>query len=634
MGTGILTNPELGQAASAPQLLRLFVGPVLIGVRTRPQWLTPSLTEIVSIQWLQNGVHRGKGPRVGSSPIAGAFSCDVVARSRNLGSAYEPHLLVSAGSGPVRAATEQGRADTVDGQGPGLFADSKEDGSQRSSADHTRVLVRAATRVWTDRSDDDLRSMIPLEEEALAAWMMGAIMLQSPPGFLVCTHPRATRVVMLDFFEEYLEGKVIAIVPPYVRMPQYIAEKTLLLQLLERSEGQTESDVMSRELVKGAKRTSYDAETRRLTFIMPDQAAAASWHAKMILFRGKRLKLLCPATMEREDITAPSLLATSSGRHQLQYQVRILVNGVAASTVQAILASSVACTVTSVSRGCPLGSEAYDSNFFVATFDMVSCPEQLKLVTHIATSETEIFLHHFRHFQRVPCFSCYSPYHSSAKCGGRKGAFQIQHHREFTGIPIAPPHVSGLTFNHLDVAGRLQHVSGLADTLVATTAKLKADGNKAPLLSEVSQVPPCAGQSSVPNTSPLAGGQAVRGGATRVSGPMTNEWFDPGANKKKRDVRPADVPASRATGPAVKLPKHPQFNKDGGARKSPLPKSKAVAQTISTNTVADKKKPPQQTKATVRQKGNRPRSILRHHPPLLRRRTPSARWRFGNWTTY
>ena len=134
---------------------------------------------------------------------------------------------------------------------------------------------------------------------------------------------------------------------------------------------------------------------------------------------------------------------------------------------------------------------------------------------------------------------------------------------------------------------------------MATTAKLKADGNKAPLLSEVSQVPPCAGQSSVPNTSPLAGGQAVRGGATRVGGPMTNEWFDPEANKKKRDVRPADDPTSRATGPDVKLHKHPQFNKDGGARKSPLPKSKAVGRTIFTNTVADKKKPPQQTQATV-----------------------------------
>ena len=114
---------------------------------------------------------------------------------------------MSVGPGPVRAATEQGRADTVDGRGPGLFADSNEGGSQRSSADHNRVLVRAATRVWTDRSDDDLRSMIPLEEEALAAWMMGAIMLQSPPGFLVCTHPRATRVAMLDFFKSTWKGR-------------------------------------------------------------------------------------------------------------------------------------------------------------------------------------------------------------------------------------------------------------------------------------------------------------------------------------------------------------------------------------------------------------------------------------------
>uniref|UniRef100_M4BVA0 Uncharacterized protein n=1 Tax=Hyaloperonospora arabidopsidis (strain Emoy2) TaxID=559515 RepID=M4BVA0_HYAAE len=257
-------------------------------------------------------------------------------------------------------------------------------------------------------------------------------MLQSPPGFLVCTHLRTTRVVVLGFFEAFLEVQVIAIVPPHVRMPQYVAEKTLLIQLLERSAGKTESNVMRVELVKCAKRTSYDADTRRLIFIMPDHAAAASWHAKTILFRGKRLQLLCAATMERDDITSPSLPATSAGRHQLQYQVRVLVNGVAARTIQAILASSVSCAVRSVSRGCSHGSEVYDSNFFVATFDTESCPEQLKLVTHIATSGTE----------RVPCFTCYSPYHSSAKCSGRNGDFQVQHHREFTGMPIAPPHVS------------------------------------------------------------------------------------------------------------------------------------------------------------------------------------------------
>uniref|UniRef100_A0AAV1TF61 Uncharacterized protein n=1 Tax=Peronospora matthiolae TaxID=2874970 RepID=A0AAV1TF61_9STRA len=64
---------------------------------------------------------------------------------------------------------------------------------------------------------------------------------------------------------------------------------------------------------------------------------------------------------------------------------------------------------------------------------------------------------------------------------------------------------------------------------------------------------------------------------------MTNEWFDPGANKKKGDVRPADVPASRATGPAVKLPKHPQFNKDGGqsttVNSSPPPSASSKADT-------------------------------------------------------
>ena len=143
-----------------------------------------------------------------------------------------------------------------------------------------------------------------------------------------------------------------------------------------------------------------------------------------------------------------------------------------------------------MNRGCSHGAEVYDSNFVVATFDAVACPEQLNLVTHIATSNTEIFLHHFRHFLRAPCFTCYSPYHSSSKCGGKKGAFHVQHHLEFTGVPIAPPHVGEVTFNHLDVADRFQNVSGLAEALVATTVNLKTDGDKAPLLSKVSHSPP------------------------------------------------------------------------------------------------------------------------------------------------
>ena len=41
------------------------------------------------------------------------------------------------------------------------------------------------------------------------------------------------RVAMLDFFETYLEGSVVAIISTKVRMPRFITKKTLLLQLLE-----------------------------------------------------------------------------------------------------------------------------------------------------------------------------------------------------------------------------------------------------------------------------------------------------------------------------------------------------------------------------------------------------------------
>ena len=103
--------------------------------------------------------------------------------------------------------------------------------------------------------------MITLEEEAMAAWMMGSIVLPSLPHFLVCTHPQATRVAIY-FFEAYLKGKVVSFVPPYVRTLQHIAEKTLLLQLLERREGDTELDALSREPVKGAKRKPLTTQKR------------------------------------------------------------------------------------------------------------------------------------------------------------------------------------------------------------------------------------------------------------------------------------------------------------------------------------------------------------------------------------
>ena len=67
----------------------------------------------------------------------------------------------------------------------------------------------------------------------------------------------------------------------------------------------------------------------------------------------------------------------------------------------------------------------------------------------------------------------------------------------------------------------------------ATTARLKADADKASLLTKVSQSPPRAAQSGDATASPVAGCQTTCGGASPDKRRSSTEWFDPGANKKK-----------------------------------------------------------------------------------------------------
>ena len=183
-------------------------------------------------------------------------------------------------------------------------------------------------------------------------------------------------------------------------------------------------------------------------------------------------------------------------------------------------------------RGCLNGSEAYDLNF-VATFDTTSCPDEIKLVTHITTPDTTLLVHHHRHFQRVPCFSCYSPYHSSAKCAARRGDFLFEHHREFICTHQITNAVSVLTFQHITVLERLQHVAGQEETLQATTTKLKDDACKRPLLAKISHSSSRDGPREANPPSSFRNQPA----ATRAAGPTTDEWFDVGTNKKKRVSR-------------------------------------------------------------------------------------------------
>ena len=112
----------------------------------------------------------------------------------------------------------------------------------------------------------------------------------------------------------------------------------------------------------------------------------------------------------------------------------------------------------------------------------------------------------------------------------------FEHHRELTGVLIALQHVHGLIFNHLNVACRLHHASGLSDTLAATTAKLKEDGYKVPLLNKVSQAPSWTEKSRNSIATSHASKSSTSEGVTRISGPSTNGWFEPEANKESGHV--------------------------------------------------------------------------------------------------
>ncbi|TDH67910.1 hypothetical protein CCR75_009247 [Bremia lactucae] len=213
--------------------------------------------------------------------------------------------------------------------------------------------------------------------------MMGGIVLQTLPGFLVCTHSQITRIAMLDFLKAYLEGKVIAIASPYVRMPQHIVEKTLLLQLLECCEVQTESDVMSRDL--------------------------------------KCLQLSYLATMERDDITAPSLPATANG------------------SIPIALSSSYFHQWSGGKHGASYFWRPLSTWCHVPNNSSWLCTSQLRhgdlSFPDFVTFNAFPVLPAARHITRV-----------LSVADETTGTVQVQHHREFTGYPIAPLHVSGLTF--------------------------------------------------------------------------------------------------------------------------------------------------------------------------------------------
>ncbi|KAL7680430.1 hypothetical protein Plhal304r1_c066g0154371 [Plasmopara halstedii] len=175
---------------------------------------------------------------------------------------------------------------------------------------------------------NDLRPMIPLEKEALAAWVRGTLVLEEPPGFIQATHSKAMRASFLQFFEQNLQGRLAATIPPEVFIANHTAETTLLIEL------------------------------RMAT---------------------SNLKLIDPDILAKDDLPTDETSTKKRKNHALNYQTGVLTHDLTAFEVMQIIAT--------IARQTLAESKAYNSNYFLVIFKSENCPPQLKNVTHISAGK-------------------------------------------------------------------------------------------------------------------------------------------------------------------------------------------------------------------------------------------------------
>lgn len=194
-------------------------------------------------------------------------------------------------------------------------------------------------------------------------------------------------------------------------------------------------------------------------------------------------------------------------------------------------------------RKCRREKGAYDSNFFIAVFKTATCPEALVNVTHITSGANSLFIHHHRFQPRIPCFSCYSPVHTSTRCPRKDGGKAFKYHRDFTATLASPVSVPHKVMTHMSLSDRRTHIDDNAKASAEAVARLRTAAGKKPLLAKAERDI----ETTPHRTAKLQGGssQEVKRAGPALTSVSENEWFDP-ANTRSR--RAKSVPKSTAVG--------------------------------------------------------------------------------------
>ncbi|KAF1328452.1 reverse transcriptase, partial [Globisporangium splendens] len=410
-------------------------------------------------------------------------------------------------------------------------------------------LTKIATRPWKTKPDDDLRKMVPAKEKALNAWIMGALVLDAPPAFLACTHTFLQRMAYVKFFEDCLEGTVVAVVPPRILMPEHISEKTILMQLLASEPAGSAGYKNLCEWIQNVKRLYYTAATRRLTFTVKEQSIATKWHRREIKLRNEKLVLLSTAKLEEEDDRCDIDNIIPHQADVLQYQVRVVASGLGNDVVGQLIALSTECEVVSIARAPRARDGAYDSNFWVVIFNSEECPPQLKDVTHISAKGFSIFVHHHQRYSRIPCFQCFDPSHPKSKCTRAPGDCQMQFHRDFEPEIKQAKEMSKFELQHMSLEVRQKYIGNLSNSLGKPADSSSSTGS--------------AAVAAAANSATDA--QSVT--------PSEAEWFDPANLKKQKGAMKSTISTSATTpvksSPASKGQPHPASDAASAGRRAP-----------------------------------------------------------------
>ncbi|KAL7687514.1 hypothetical protein Plhal304r1_c022g0077261 [Plasmopara halstedii] len=238
-------------------------------------------------------------------------------------------------------------------------------------------LTAAATRILKFRDDNDLRPMIHLEKEVLAAWKRGTLVLKVTPGSIRATHSEAMRASFLQSFEQNLQGRLIATIPPEFFKANHTAETTLLIELRKAFD---QGHIKAEELARISSRIDYNLGTRRVAFFLP--------------FKHADLKLIDPDRLAEDDPPTDETSTEKREKHALNYQIRVLIDDLTAFKVMQIIGTGTDCGIATIARQTLANSKAYDLNYFLMIFKSENCPPQLKNVIHISAGKSSIFIHH------------------------------------------------------------------------------------------------------------------------------------------------------------------------------------------------------------------------------------------------